>query len=143
MLRNATAESWSKHTTPELTAAVLDEMRDPREPVDADHGDRARRFALDLRLQLMREHLNRAADEDTDLLDPDAAVSALQASATVLDDWYRWYRSGCTTPRPPGHLRTHVPPPDSPVRRRLAPSVYNLVFDPDGRPLRVRLRRTH
>jgi hypothetical protein len=88
----------------------------------------------------MREHLDHAADEDTDLLDPDAAASARQASATVLDDWYR---SGSTTPRPPGHLRTQVPPPASPWRRRLAPSVYNLVFDPAGRPLRVRLRRTY
>ena len=110
----------------------------PASPQTPD-GHRARRFARHLRLQLMREHLGRAADEDTDLLDPDAAVSARQASATVFDDWYR---SGCATPRPPGHLRTQVQPPDSPWHRRLAPSAYNLVFDPAGHPLRARLRRT-
>ena len=61
---------------------------------------RARRFARDLRLQLMCEHPGRATHEDTDLLDPDVAINARQASANVFDDWYR---SGCATPRPPPH----------------------------------------
>ena len=49
----------------------------------------------------MREHLDRADDgsEDDGLLDPDAAVAAIAASAQALE---HWHGSGGSGPRPPG-----------------------------------------
>jgi phosphatidylserine/phosphatidylglycerophosphate/cardiolipin synthase-like enzyme len=55
---NLNRRSWSHDS--ELTAAVLDEHQDGRAPaVPTDHGDPARRFARELRLTLLREHLDR------------------------------------------------------------------------------------
>jgi hypothetical protein len=120
---------------------VLDTTRDPREPTDpAGTGDGARTFARELRLELAREHLDRAADgsEDEDLLDPDRFVAALAASARALEDWHQGGRRG---PRPPGRLRPHAAE-RLPLRTRAwATPVYRLVDDPDGRPLRLRLKR--
>ena len=66
---NLNRRSWSHDS--ELTAAVLDDTRDTRDPVDpAGRGDGARVFARDLRLELMREHLDRAPGDDADLVDP-------------------------------------------------------------------------
>src|SRR3712207_2973379 len=70
---NFNRRSWTHDS--ELSSAVLDTTRDPREPRDpAGTGAGARTFARDLRLELAREHLDRAADgsEDDDLLDPEA-----------------------------------------------------------------------
>ena len=65
-------------------------------------------FARDLRLRLLREHLDRAADgsEDGGLVDPATAVEEIVASAEELD---RWHDSGGLGPRPPGRLRVHKP----------------------------------
>ena len=70
---NLNRRSWSHDS--ELSAAVLDAERDGREPADpGGHGDGARRFARDLRLALVREHLDRVpGGEDDDLLDPDGS----------------------------------------------------------------------
>src|SRR3712207_9522582 len=58
---NFNRRSWTHDS--ELSSAVLDTTRDPREPRDpAGTGDGARTFARDLRLELAREHLDRAAD---------------------------------------------------------------------------------
>ena len=55
---NLNRRSWSHDS--ELTVAVLDDERDPRAPADpAGRGDGARVFARDLRLRLLREHLDR------------------------------------------------------------------------------------
>jgi hypothetical protein len=120
---------------------VLDTTLDDREPRDpAGTGDGARVFARNLRLELAREHLDRAADgsEDDDLLDPDRFVAALDASARVLEAWHAGGRRG---PRPPGRLRPHQAE-RVPLRTRLwATPVYRFLDDPDGRPWRLRLDR--
>ncbi|WP_091445008.1 phospholipase D family protein [Geodermatophilus poikilotrophus] len=136
---NFNRRSWTHDS--ELSSAVLDTTRDPREPRDpAGTGDGARTFARDLRLELAREHLDRAADgsEDDDLLDPDAFVAAMEASAAELDTWYAGGRRG---PRPRGRLREHSSPRLSLPTRLWATPVYRLVDDPDGRPWRMRLAR--
>jgi len=134
---NLNRRSWSHDS--ELTAAVLDDTRDTRDPVDpAGRGDGARVFARDLRLGLMREHLNRAPGDDADLLDPHDAVAAMEIAATALD---RWHRGGRVGPRPPGQLRTHDPERMPRVTRLWATPLYRVIYDPDGRSLPDRWRR--
>jgi phosphatidylserine/phosphatidylglycerophosphate/cardiolipin synthase-like enzyme len=135
---NLNRRSWTHDS--ELSCAVLDETRDAREPADpAGLGDGARTFARDLRLTLTREHLDRPADGsgDRDLLDPDEFVRALRASADGLD---RWHAAGRAGPRPPGRLRPHRPEELPTWKKLWAVPMYRLVYDPDGRPLRARLR---
>lgn len=136
---NFNRRSWTHDS--ELTAAVLDRTPDPREPVDPGGlGDGARRFARELRLQLWREHLDRADGDDADLLDPGTAVAALWRQAEALHAWHEGGRQG---PRPPGRLRPHeVEVPPRPLRW-LASPLYRTVFDPDGRPPRMKLRRLY
>jgi phosphatidylserine/phosphatidylglycerophosphate/cardiolipin synthase-like enzyme len=95
--------------------------------------DRAGAYAKDLRLALAREHLDRTADDDGDLADPDAAFEAFERAAAELD---AWYANGRTGQRPPGRLRTYHQPA---VRHRmLAKLLYRTITDPDGRPWRMR-----
>jgi phosphatidylserine/phosphatidylglycerophosphate/cardiolipin synthase-like enzyme len=134
---NLNRRSWSHDS--ELTLAVLDDVRDEREPADpAGRGDGARAFARDLRLELLREHLDREPGDDADLVDPADALRAVEAAAHALDAWHRGGRVG---PRPPGRLRHHEPE-RLPLRTRLwAVPVYRLVYDPDGRSWRDRWHR--
>jgi phosphatidylserine/phosphatidylglycerophosphate/cardiolipin synthase-like enzyme len=137
---NFNRRSWTHDS--ELSCAVLDSERDEREPTDpAGAGEGARRFARDLRLALCREHLDRAADgsEDGDLLDPATAVEAITSAADALDAWHRAGRAG---PRPPGRLRPHQPERLSRWTRMWAALPYRLMYDPDGRPWRMRMRAT-
>jgi phosphatidylserine/phosphatidylglycerophosphate/cardiolipin synthase-like enzyme len=129
---NFNRRSWTHDS--ELSCAVLDSERDEREPADpAGRGDGARRYARDLRLTLMREHLDR--DTDSDLVDPESAVRAITAAADALDAWHDGGRVG---PRPPGRLRHHRPEHPSLLTRVWATVPYKLVYDPDGRPWRLR-----
>ncbi|MDJ0393492.1 phospholipase D family protein [Rhodococcus sp. G-MC3] len=134
---NFNRRSWTHDS--ELTAAIVDEARDPRSPIDPGGlGDGARVFARELRLELMREHLDRAPDDDEDLIDPASFFDAVRAGAEGLD---AWHRAPSASPKPPGRLRRHdieVPPQ---WQQRMAAVAYRLFVDPDGRPIGMRLRR--
>ncbi|WNV75225.1 phospholipase D family protein [Geodermatophilus sp. DSM 44513] len=134
---NLNRRSWTHDS--ELTAAIVDEQLDDRHPLDPGGlGDGARHFARELRLTLMREHLGRAAGEDKDLLDADCAADAVRYAAARLD---AWYAKGCRGPRPPGRLRSHPRHRGEQWGRRLVAPLYDLAYDPDGRPWRMRLRK--
>jgi phosphatidylserine/phosphatidylglycerophosphate/cardiolipin synthase-like enzyme len=143
---NLNNRSWTHDS--ELTAAILDDERDPRSPADpAGLGDGARRFARQLRLDLMREHLDLgdAHDADVALLDPDDAAETVRRQAAALDAWHAGGRRG---QRPPGRLRRHEPGHEQTRRaawrnRWLIGPAYRLFLDPDGRPLGMRMRRTY
>lgn len=131
---NFNRRSWTHDS--ELACAVLDETRDDRAPVDpARLGDGARRFPRDLRLSLLREHLDRTPGDDLDLLDPESAVEALTGAANRLRDWRD---AGRTGPRPPGRLIPHQTSPMPWHQRLWALPAYRLIYDPDGRPWRDR-----
>ncbi|MFW0871909.1 phospholipase D family protein [Rhodococcoides corynebacterioides] len=135
---NFNRRSWTHDS--ELTAAVIDTARDPREPTDPGGlGDGARVYARELRLGLLAEHLSRNGLDDTsDLLDPDECFDAVTRSVTALDAWHDGGRRG---PRPAGRLRRHaieVPPV---WKQRLFSWLYRVVVDPDGRPWRLRFTR--
>jgi phosphatidylserine/phosphatidylglycerophosphate/cardiolipin synthase-like enzyme len=120
---NFNRRSWTHDS--ELSCAVLDEHQE---------------FARDLRLRLIREHLDRAADgsEDGELDDPDAVVQEITETAEALD---AWHASGCKGARPPGRLRPHRPERLGLFTRLWAEPVYRMVYDPDGRSYRDRLTR--
>jgi phosphatidylserine/phosphatidylglycerophosphate/cardiolipin synthase-like enzyme len=129
---NFNRRSWTHDS--ELSCAVFDETRDERAPADPGGlGDGARRFPRDLRLALLREHLDTTDDEN--LLDPEAAVRTATAAAEALRDWHRNGRAG---PRPPGRLVPHETKRLPWYQRLWAVPAYRLIYDPDGRPWRVR-----
>jgi phosphatidylserine/phosphatidylglycerophosphate/cardiolipin synthase-like enzyme len=131
---NLHRRSWTHDA--ELSAAVLDETLDDREPRDpAGLGDGARRFARELRLRLWREHLGRGPGEDGDLLDP---ASGFEAWRTAAADLAAWHRDGRRGPRPPGHAAEHHPGRVKAWAAWWAGPVYRVLVDPDGRPRRLR-----
>jgi phosphatidylserine/phosphatidylglycerophosphate/cardiolipin synthase-like enzyme len=133
---NLNRRSWSHDS--ELSIAVLDAQRDTREPRDpAGLGDGARAFARDLRLRLWREHLDRQPEDTADLLDPREAFGAFRRQAGALAGWHAGGRSG---PRPPGRVLPHQRGTLTPAQRLWATPLYRMIYDPDGRPLRDRLR---
>lgn len=128
---NFNRRSWTHDS--ELSNAVLDDTPDEREPRDpAGLGDGARRFPRELRLALMREHLDRA---DLDVLDAADAVREMTAAADRLKDWHD---SGQKGPRPPGRLMPHSTEKLPWFQRWWATPAYRLVYDPDGRSWRDR-----
>jgi phosphatidylserine/phosphatidylglycerophosphate/cardiolipin synthase-like enzyme len=134
---NLNRRSWTHDA--ELSAAVLDETRDPREPRDpAGLGDGARLFARELRLRLWREHLGRAPGDDGDLVDPVEGFAAWREAAAALDAWHRDRAAGARARRPPGQARAHDPGRVQPWAAWWAKPVYKTLVDPDGRPRRLR-----
>ena len=134
---NVNRRSWTHDS--ELSCAVVDAEQDGRDPRIIDGaGAGARKFARELRLQLSREHLDRAADEDDDLLDPVSAFHAFAASAARL---LHWHETGQLGPRPAGRLRPYSAPHLSRLTRAWATPLYRALIDPDGRP--ANLRRAH
>lgn len=135
---NLNRRSWTHDS--ELSCAVLDSTADDRAPRDpAGLGDGARVFARALRLELWREHLDRPEDgsQDDDLLDPVSAFDAMKRSAESLQAWYDTARQG---PRPAGRLRPHDPQRVPALSKTWAIPISRLIYDPDGRALRDRLR---
>ncbi|GAB2532100.1 phospholipase D family protein [Nocardia heshunensis] len=131
---NVNRRSWTYDS--ELSCAVIDEVRDRRDPRSVDClDDGARVFARELRLALGREHLDRAPGDDADLLDPRSAFAAFAAGAKTLQAWHTDGRQG---PRPPGRLRPHAPPRLGWATRAWATPVYQRIYDPDGRPRPLR-----
>ncbi|MEO8556945.1 MAG: phospholipase D family protein [Actinomycetota bacterium] len=116
---NFNRRSWTHDS--EVTAAV------------SDPG-----YARTLRLTLAGEHLDRTDPLD-DLRDPARTFSAFAECAAQLQGWYDDGRRG---PRPPGRLRPVVDAPQGRFTRAWAGVLYRLVYDPDGRPLHLRLRRS-
>jgi phosphatidylserine/phosphatidylglycerophosphate/cardiolipin synthase-like enzyme len=134
---NLNRRSWTHDS--ELSVGVLDSRRDDREPLDpGGQGDGARRFARELRLRLMSEHLDRSPGDVDDLLDPAAAARAVAEAASRLD---RWHDEGERGERPPGRLRPHTTVRVSGPSRLWALVLYRVLFDPDGRPWRAKLGR--
>jgi phosphatidylserine/phosphatidylglycerophosphate/cardiolipin synthase-like enzyme len=95
-------------------------------------------YARALRLDLAREHLDRAGPVD-DLVDPKEAFTAFADSAARLQ---LWYDGGCRGARPPGRLRPVNDGTLTRFTRAWATPLYHLVYDPDGRPVSLRLRRS-
>jgi phosphatidylserine/phosphatidylglycerophosphate/cardiolipin synthase-like enzyme len=134
---NFNRRSWTHDS--ELSCAVLDGEPDGREPVDpAGLGDGARRFPRELRLSLLREHLDRADGDDADLIDPDGAVRAVTEAADRLRDWHRAGGSQQGRERPAGRLIPHETKRMPWHQRLWAVPAYRMVYDPDGRPWRER-----
>jgi len=131
---NLNRRSWSHDS--ELSCAVLDQDRDPREPLDpADLGDGARVFARDLRLELAREHLGRGEGDDGDLIDSKQFFDVMAAAADRLDAWHNSGRQG---DRPIGQLRRRTEATLGRGTRLFARPLYRLIYDPDGRPRQLR-----
>ncbi len=132
---NLNRRSWTHDS--ELTCAVVDDRRDERAPAVLDRlGDGARVFARELRLELATEHLGRPAEEVEDLIDPASMFRAFVESAEQLEQWRRQPHG----PRPSGQLVPYPEPRLSRATRVWSEVMYRLIYDPDGRPLRMRWR---
>ncbi len=130
---NLNRRSWTHDS--ELAVATIDDELDPREPRDLGGlGDGARVFARDLRLRLWREHLDWDGPDD-DLLDPEAGFAAFRRRA---GDLAAWHAAGRVGDRPPGRIVPHEPDRLSRLRRAWAAPLYHAIYDPDGRPRRMR-----
>lgn len=116
---NFNRRSWTHDS--EVTAAVCDPG-----------------FARALRLDLAREHLDRNGWSD-DEHDPAATFTTFADSAAELQ---RWYDGGCLGARPPGRLRPLNEGTMTRFTRAWATPLNRLVYDPDGRPFGLRMRRS-
>jgi len=94
-------------------------------------------YARELRLNLADEHLEREGQMD-DLHDPAHMFTSLADCATALQGWYD---GGCQGARPPGRLRPINDGTLTRFTRTWATPLYHLLYDPDGRPLNLKMRR--
>lgn len=138
---NFCRRSWTNDS--ELSAAVM------------DLGEtQSSGYARRLRLTLAAEHLDRLDPdrlshldevEDADLLDlmADCRTGAEMFAryAECADALESWHAAGCVGPRPAGRLRRLPEPALSLPRQILALPWYRYLHDPDGRPLRMQLRK--
>ncbi|MBW4079266.1 MAG: phospholipase [Acidobacteria bacterium] len=133
---NFNRRSWTHDS--ELSCAVIDSEIDLREPRDpAGLGDGSRKFARDLRLSLWAEHLGYSRD--------DPALLALTGATQLWEAAARTRDSGTQTDdgayRSSARVRAHVVAPVAHAARPWACVVYRTIFDPDGRPIAMRLKR--
>ena len=120
---NFNRRSWTHDS--ELTCAVL----------DSQEGQAG--FAGGLREALAREHLGgRQAGEAVAVT---GMFEAFRRAAARLDAWHEGGQAG---PRPAGQLRSYPDPELSAWTRAWATLPYHLIYDPDGRPLPMRLAGT-
>jgi len=133
---NLNRRSWTHDS--ELSCAVIDSVLDDRTPLDPGGlGDGSRTFARELRLALWAEHLGRSPS-DGELLDLAHGCELWKKIGRELEDWRP---SLGEENRPTSRVRTHVVESVSTRSRLWAGLTYRLIFDPDGRPLALRLRR--
>jgi phosphatidylserine/phosphatidylglycerophosphate/cardiolipin synthase-like enzyme len=133
---NLNRRSWTHDS--ELSCAVIDSELDDRIPLDPGGlGDGSRKFARALRLSLWAEHLGRPP-EDPELLNLVNSSVLWRKTASELEEWRSNLGKGN---RPSGRIRSHVIDPVPLGSQRWADLFYRLIFDPDGRPLKLRLRR--
>jgi phosphatidylserine/phosphatidylglycerophosphate/cardiolipin synthase-like enzyme len=134
---NLNRRSWTHDS--ELSCSVIDSDLDDRAPLDPGGlGDGSRRFARDLRLSLWAEHLGRSP-EDPELLNLANCLALWEDTARELATWKK-HPGGRA--RPPSRVRSHEVAPVPPANQRWAEVSYRLIFDPDGRPYRLRRRHT-
>jgi hypothetical protein len=89
-------------------------------------------------LSLWAEHLDRSTD-DAELLDFANASALWEQTARELASW-KLHPGGRA--RPSSRVRSHEIEPVPPGNQRWAEVVYRLIFDPDGRPFRLRTSHT-
>ncbi len=131
---NLNRRSWTHDS--ELSCAVIDGELDSRQPLDPGGlGDGSRRFARNLRLTLWAEHLG-IPMSDAGLLDIANSGALWERAARDLE---RFNAEGNHGRRPASRVRSHVIEPASSWRQGWANLAYRLVFDPDGRPLKMRI----
>ena len=132
---NANRRSWTHDS--ELSCAVLDDGSAAGPGGSAADAPSA---ALALRLELSREHLGLDDDDRVGLAlaDPARAFAAFARAAAGLDAWHAGGRCG---PRPPGQLRRYTQKSLSRWTRIWASPLYRVLYDPDGRSVRMRRAR--
>jgi len=134
---NLNRRSWTHDS--ELSCSVIDSDLDDRAPLDPGGlGDGSRRFARALRLSLWAEHLGRSP-EDPELLNLANCLALWEDTARELATW-KTHPGGRA--RPPSRVRSHEVAAVPPASQRWAEVAYRLIFDPDGRPYRLRRRHT-
>jgi phosphatidylserine/phosphatidylglycerophosphate/cardiolipin synthase-like enzyme len=95
-------------------------------------------YCRQLRLDLAGEHLEGDQGLD-DLHDPTRMFTAFADCAARLQAWHDGGRRGA---RPPGRLRPIHDAAQTTFTRAWATALYRLIYDPDGRPITLKMGRS-